>query len=468
MTIKIKLKDNIDDILNYDEETQTHFTDFIALSPEVKAMLGTSLEVELDLPRQCDIDEGDNSIQLGIPDSEFVIHPSWVAKCEGYKAAIDETLNGNYVKLNSKVYYDIQADAIIPKSDVSVCTSCNAPLEDSSEELCNHCLEEKYYKKYSYSYKPTFEFIGKQKGKHAKHNPIWYGVELEFGTKAKIKMAKLLKANPKVYAKDDSSIRGPYCAELVSHPHSFDALKAKDSWIQGLSTLDAEDHPDSNGCHIHVSRTAFKSDQHYAKFKYLLHSNLELLEYVGGRKLNSYCEPYAPKHELFTIQKDDVKGERRSLCNESNKHTIELRFMASSNSPSQVLSYIEYLDSMIKYTAYHTTSATYNGYMKYIIKYSDTYNNILSRLQENKVEISGSVSYKKPKLYEMKLADMPASRYKNIVSMYTTNTKNNSKRDLTMRANVDITVNSNGRFTSINHHNIEPNETVYVRYMRGA
>jgi hypothetical protein len=278
MTIKIKLKDNIDNLLMYDEETQVHFTDFIALSPEVKAMLGTSLSVELDLPRQCDIDEGDSSIQLGIPDSEFVIHPSWVAKCEGLKSAIDETLNGNYVKLNSKVYYDVQADAIVPKSDINVCTSCGAPIEDPAEDQCNACIEKTYYKKHNYSFKPEFKFIGKQKGRHSKSYPIWYGIELEYGTRTKLPMAKLLKAQPDLYIKDDTSIRGNYCAELVTHPHSFDALTSPDSWIHSLSDLDAEDHPDTNGCHIHVSRTAFKSDQHYAKFKYLLHSNLELLD----------------------------------------------------------------------------------------------------------------------------------------------------------------------------------------------
>jgi hypothetical protein len=142
--------------------------------------------------------------------------------------------------------------------------------------------------------------------------------------------------------------------------------------------------------------------------------------------------------------------------------------MSSTNTPTQVLSYVEYLDAIIKYTAYHTTSATYAGFMKYLNKYSKSYPNILSRLQEFKGDIKGSVSYKQPKLYEMKLSDMPASKYKNIISGYTTNINTEGTRTLDMRNTFSVRTNSNGDIIEVNHHDISPDETVYGKYVRGA
>ena len=422
MAISIKLKSDIDALLYSDPvevngETYFH-TDFVCLTPEVKSALGTTIDAGFVNLLHDEITDPIYGIPLftyTLPSGVVrKIHTSWVESVNGEEIVLPITVtNTKFVLLTKASAYSFEDNVIVPLSALPICVSCGAPIDhDSEHKVCDNCLTTTYFSIRNYNFKPDYKYYGTQAGTHAKRHPMWYGLELEYGLNSKREMGLLCFQYPELYLKSDSSISGGnYSAEMVSHPASFDYLTGPDSWVHKLDTLDAVNNPSKNGCHIHISRSAFRDDKHYAKFKYLLHSNIALVEAIGGRGLTSYCQANAPIRSLFKTQKSSKGGERNVLLNENNDNTFELRFMASTTKPKQVLRYIEFIDSLIKYTAYHFDTATLEQYFSsYLTKYKLKYPNIYKFLSTRKDKLEGSVTYKTPEFVSSALPSVSYSQ----------------------------------------------------------
>lgn len=483
--IKITLKPNIDSLLETDEETQQKHTNFIGVTPVVSAALGKSVDAvyfsKADItstPSADFTEEAIDSLKYLVESTlvfmlptEELIHHSWVATINGQPILEAIDTSSAYIKVSKDYLLDTKTKAIVNKADIKICTECGNPLDTHSKILCSKCLVKKHYHVQNYSYKPTLVFHGTQTGTHAKANPTWYGLELEFGLETQLPMAHLISDySTELFLKSDSSIQGgKYQAEMVSQPASFSHLMSADSWVNNLDTLDAVNKPESNGCHIHISRTAFKDNKHYAKFKFLIQEQTKLVELIGGRKLNQYCNIMANKNTMFKTMKEGTGGEKYALCNEQHKDTIELRFMASSNKPAQVRRYIQYLDAMVKYTAYYGSTATYEGYYKYVTKYKATYSDIYSLLAANESLLIGEVTYKEPVLVTEPLEDIPSKFYGAITQLqfFDVNgfTDGETRKIDSSRFNIEMDTNT-GSIRNVMGWSIRPTSKVLATYAK--
>lgn len=300
-----------------------------------------------------------------------------------------------YFKLPDSSYYEYASQAIT--TDIAVCPACGSIITTAGSDLCDTCVNE-FSELNRWDYKPSPTFIGQQSQADADY-PIHYGIEIEYAAHYKHQIASLAYNYSKaLYLKSDSSIQGdaPYKAEIVSHPHTFKAIMDPSSYIHKLPSISVADGGTSNGLHIHISRTAFRSDKHFSLFYFLLSSNRDLIEFIGKRKLTEYCR-HTPKGLVYTkTNKPQPSYDRKVVVNENNENTIEIRFFNSTNDTQIIKSYIQFLDSMIKYSNYHGTTVSLSRWKSYVLKYKDKYSELASRLADFKQELKGTVKFKPP------------------------------------------------------------------------
>ena len=324
---------------------------------------------------------------------------------------------------------NMDTTTLIKREDLKVCGCCGAVIEEdvmlNKVKLCRSCFLDKNFNVKNYSYKPEPEFTGSQI-KADIENPIWYGVELEYGLNDKMSLAKAIHGEA-IYLKSDSSIESGTDgrAEMVTHPHSFNAIMDKDSWASKLDTIDANSSV-RNGCHVHVSRTAFADDKHYALAYYLLYemgqqdgSELSMLETLGGRAFTNYCQRDVPSDRIHRLTKDGAKSKNRtSWLNENCEHTIEFRFFGGTNKGDELKRYVQLLDATIKYTKYHKKSVSIAGLVSYINKYAKKYAQLDTFLKGNADIISTKVvTFVEPSRKGFEAAILPYALITDIVSI---------------------------------------------------
>ena len=346
---------------------------------------------------------------------DLYISPQWVDtfSYNGKPFKFDEEkANSKYIPIGDK-WYEISSGKI-PKS-IPSCPSCGVPVME--HELCPSCIT-KFSELHNYSHKPEFVFSGTQL-KSDESNPVWYGIELEYALDDKAKMAKLVfDSSNSLYLKSDSSISGgSFQAELVSHPHSFKALTGSKSPLRGINDLDIAENQRECGCHIHISRSAFKSDKHFSLFYFLVNSNQTLLEFIGDRELSSYCSLKTSGRVYTKKNKIDTNGSRERVINEYNKDTVEVRFFNSTNSFEQVKLYLQFLESLIKYTNYRGANVSFNKWIAYINKYKKKYSNLIAKLSEFKGDLSNEVVFRAPVTEKFKFSNLTVGQIQNISSV---------------------------------------------------
>ena len=336
-----------------------------------------------------------------------------------YKGKIRPSLNNQHWRLGKKYVLDTNICEVFSKETLKKCPSCGGYFDKSviTDGMCRQCFINKHYKVHHYSFKPSPTFFGKQKSYNSE-NPVWYGVELEIGFNDNFEVAKVAKENKKLlYLKSDSSIISGEegGVEIVSHPMSFEYAISK--YTPLFNKLDVVDS-DANGVHIHVNRSAFKDDKHYAfTTKFIVESaRCDVLQRIGGRELTNYCElPSGSKHiaDFKSTGKDNFNSARRGLINENNDNTVEFRFFASSVKEKDLKRYIQFLESVIKYTRYHSKYITYEGWIKYINKYKEKYKELKEFIENNKLGdyiVNGVIyrnkKYKSLNIHSIKMKDM--------------------------------------------------------------
>lgn len=312
------------------------------------------------------------------------IHPSWVKSFNGEVISNElKKVDDNKIKVTDTYIVNTNTGDLIDSNTLPLCTKCNAITTNKYKgiHMCKSCIEDLTTAK-AYNYKPSFKFIGKQI-KADKDNNVWYGVEIEVSTdKEKLKEFTFINRDS-VYLKSDSTIQGSgHNVEIVTHPHSFSELmsKTKSSWVNTIDNLPTNDS-DANGMHIHISRTAFVDDRHYSLFYFLLYRMNKIATKVGGRELTDYCK-LIPSGKVHTKEKDNTKtpSGRTVFLNESNKDTVEARFFKGTTNSEDIRANIQLLESIIKYTKYHSRTVSVDGWFQYITKKSKKYKELLKKV----------------------------------------------------------------------------------------
>ena len=312
------------------------------------------------------------------------------------------------IKTNKQFTFFNLDDCTIFYND-AVCISCGTSLDHPTEDkLCDKCVDT-MTKLNNYSYKPEPVFVGGQSNKY-------YGLELEYGFTNKREAAKIMtRHQASLYLKSDSSVRGgDFNAELVSHPHTFAELMKPDSFIHTVSH--AKVNPsESNGCHIHISRTAFNDNKHYAMFYFLLHASKDLLEFVGGRQLNNYCK-FLATGRIHTKANVQDSSDRAKAVNETNQHTVEVRIFNSTNDSAHIRRYIQFVDSAIEYTRSAKKVISVKNFFSYIKSNRDIYPDLMAHVADYKSALPAPITFREPIIKEMDIGRIAIDNLKDIIS----------------------------------------------------
>lgn len=348
------------------------------------------------------------------------IHESWIESIideNGVEHTITHTkpwLTSTLIKLNTPHYF-LNIDTLEIVFNDNCCSSCGAPLEDVAEfGICSSCEEELVNVK-NYSYKPEPVFFGT--------SPVnkFYGIELEYGFNTKKDALKVIAPHSSaLYLKSDSSIRGgEFQAELVSHPHTFEQLMDPSSFIHTVAKAAVQPR-EENGCHIHISRTSFTDQKHYALFYFLVYASKEFLEFVGGRTLNSYCK-YQPVGKVFTKENAQNPSDRAVVINESNANTVEIRIFKSTNNTAEIKRFIQFIDSAIEYTRQAKKQVSLTNYFKYIKANVDRYDMLSTSIANYKGSVADPIMYRAPIIKDIKASSLTLTDLSNITTVRTSN-----------------------------------------------
>ena len=295
------------------------------------------------------------------------IHKDWIE---------DFSVVDKYISHNGNTY-----TLLLNKSKVKRCMSCGCTITNE-HGYCDSCFKDKFSYVNNYSHKPSPIFYGEQLDSD-KENPVWYGIELEHSSRSRKNVAEFAyryNKDERFYFKSDSSIRySDFPIEMVTHPHSFKELMSCE-WVNNLHELDVVDDAEAhekNGCHVHISSTAFCDDAHYSKWYFFIYSLANgILQRIANRELTQYCR--AVKYDNIITKTLEPKSYDRSvIINERNSHTKEVRVFSTTVEPKVLKSYIQFLESTIKYSKYAKKSLCYDDYIAYIFKYNTKYQELI-------------------------------------------------------------------------------------------
>jgi len=356
------------------------------------------------------------------------IHPSWVKSINGMEISVekDNAIFGDKgkkrLKINSKYFYSTEEGLVeISTLPLCPCGGHNIVYESATKRLCQSCVD-KATRINGYNFKPDPEFKGEQL-KADKTNPVWYGIELEYGFLGKKSYERLMLDNQgAIYGKQDSSIRGGNVQiEVVSHPHSFTELMKRTSFINSLNKISVEHTPSTkstNGCHVHISRTAFVDDIHYAKWYFLIHQMKDINEFIGGRTLTNYCS-FSPTGKIYNKANKLQDGARSLMVNETNMDTIECRFFSSTPKAEEVKTYIQYLESLIKFTKYSGDTVNAAEWLVYVKRKSNKYKELISKIDTYQQPINQTVVYRAPVKSKLDWRNLTLGQIDDIVKIHT-------------------------------------------------
>lgn len=345
-----------------------------------------------------------------------LIHIEWIAEFNGEISTAHKEVDSNRLIVTETFVLLKDSMELVKRASLGLCECGNIVAVTTSDgaTLCKECSAF-LVEPHNYSYRPEYKYLGKQIGKDKK-TPVWYGLEVEVSTE-KEKLRAFMGNNTRgLYLKSDSSIQGGGTnVEIVSHPHSFSELMKRGSWLEQIASVPTNSD-ERNGCHIHISRTSFTDDKHYGLFYFLLHKMSNIATIVGGRELTNYCK-LSPTGRVYS--KSNLQGtkSRELFLNERNLDTVEARFFKGTTNTSNLKAYVQFMESMIKYTKYHSKTVSSKGWFAYITKKSFKYSELLSVLDKVTEDmLAHTVTYKKPTLITTDIGKVPLNKLSSVVS----------------------------------------------------
>lgn len=387
----------------------------------------------------------DRVVKLAKGSNEVYAHIDWLTP--------KVTIEDDYLLVGEDTYR-----FSLEKLNIVLCPTCGSRVEALYKEgKCTTCFTSEYTRLNGYSFKPTPIFKGEQL-KSDKNNPVWYGIELEHSIDKPVTMADFIhKYGDSVYLKNDSSIMGSNLScEMVSHPHSFQELMKEDSWVNSLNTLKTISDTrqfDTNGCHIHISNTAFIDDANYSKWYFFVYSLANgILQKIGQRELTSYCKNI--KYDTLlskTIVKSDISNlDRGVVINEKNKHTKEVRVFSTTTEPKTLKRYIQFLESTLKYSKYAKKTLNYDDYFNYVMKYAEKYRELLECITGlTEITKPEPIIFPTKRIFVDTWNEVPSKYYANIISLKVVSTWVTVSNLLIDTSNGRFTYNGRGNWYAL-------------------
>ena len=136
LKITVKLKKSIKSLIEKFENgegIELSHTDYIEVTPEVTALLGKTIEVELD---HLDEDGEASDTLVAYPTGEdVVIHHSWIKSYNSENLLKKISTDKKFIKLTKSYLIDTETDTIVNIADIEVCTNCGNVL-DTAHNIC--------------------------------------------------------------------------------------------------------------------------------------------------------------------------------------------------------------------------------------------------------------------------------------------------------------------------------------------
>lgn len=258
--------------------------------------------------------------------------------------------SGTYININRVIINHTQKricnECLKNRIKCFECESCNELYSKDNESKvkkgnCIHCCPDSVI--LNYRFKPyKLKFIVDDQDKYA------MGVEFEIGGGTIDSCKKVVNKITNcglVYFKRDGSI--PDCGfEIVSHPVNMIGHKKAIPWedIFGLLKKNGIQSYRNCGIHAHFSRNNF-SEEKIALIDCFVNRNYEFFEKLGGREMNSFCQPVQKRTSEWGKYNDN----RYLAVNLSNTDTIELRFCNSTNLYKVFMERLEVMNSIVKF-----------------------------------------------------------------------------------------------------------------------
>ena len=141
---------------------------------------------------------------------------------------------------------------------------------------------------------------------------------------------------------------------------------------------------------------------------------------VGGRELTSYCS-LSPSGKVHSKENKRIGGRGRSIyLNEQMSNTVEARFFQGTTKTNKLKAYVQYLESIIKYTKYTKKTVTVKGWLGYIKKKAKKYTNLLDILGTlTDEQLSYKVVYKQPTMIKKYISNLSLSDMSKILEIAT-------------------------------------------------
>lgn len=234
---------------------------------------------------------------------------------------------------------------------------------------------------HSYHHKPEAVFHRAPREKCS----VFYGVELETVRQEDFNEyeteLETLERKNLIYCKHDGSLpdRG---MEIVTHPMTLFFHQESDLW-EKICEEDISSDYEECGLHIHISRTGFKDAVHLYSFIVFLNTYSKLVRAIAGRPWNQYCEPINEDDLNRVESANNVNfkgGERYSIVNLQNTHTVEVRIFDADVDRRSILAKIEFCDAVRVFTQNNPTGDVVNDFLEFLNKNTKKYFNLLYML----------------------------------------------------------------------------------------
>ena len=228
----------------------------------------------------------------------------------------------------------------------------------------------------------------------------YMGMEIELEESGHIVGEVMHKVEEHMWATTDASLYTGGGVEIVTHPHTLEAWNDTfpwDMWERDIHSMVPDQEPyNSNGIHIHVSRSAFNNDKgrmipsHLYKFMQFIQVNQDPVQRLAGREGNNYCQWGAERDAVSRLS--DAKPntsmsnmERYRPINTQNPTTIELRFFAGLSDPAFMRRSLHFVHSLVEFTrkGNFKSDRSWKAYVGYVRSRALRYPELAAYLNEN-------------------------------------------------------------------------------------
>lgn len=293
----------------------------------------------------------------------------------GYQVDSDRTKDGVKAIYDPTVRFDCSVCGRVTVSE----DTC--PHHDEAKALWNQ--EDRGLR--SYSYTPNFQF--RTVSAEDKRDNGTFGIELEMvapSNQVHPRMSPAYEDDEFLYLMSDGSLP-KYGCEMACHPFSFKWYKGQDDpfrlkYLKHIGMLSKSES--ACGLHIHISKTTFKSDNHFDAWYRLMTCNIKYLETIAGRSMGGYNQachyPNSTKKKV-----DDDTNRTDAIANRGQ--TIEFRMMKGDI--DKVEFGVEMLQATIEYSKTVKTTVGWTKFKKWLSTRQETYPNITSIFIDKKVPL---------------------------------------------------------------------------------